>query len=490
MNPATFGGIFGVLAGLVGLWTSAAQAANPAIERLLDQTRRPVIADLLAVYEGRVPRQNPMLRDGYRRTNRFAQILQEELPRLIARFERVYPGARYAGLGRDSVQLVDLLDAFYHGRGQAGRVVRLDASGYGVNGASFELLADMLESRGASLDPRQRKFVPFVIFDATNFTARGGSQSTRILQAALERWRERGGDARGFIQRINVIASQIYSQNQIEADLNVEQVFALQQFSLEQSEMQSHQTETFSNRTTVAYTTAWHDTFGPLAVNPETGIVEGDLPRKKGSTRRVRRIILGELYDALIQTSKPEFQAKVEQAAQSLGYTLARSQVVQLPNYQSITPDEYMKIRFETSIRALDTLIQNLPQHPGNYMNAGYQLAYWITTTETFLQREAVLLVLSKLTSLRSERRLSAMDTKYIITEILRLMAGANGDDARKFTEILNRDPSLRSLFETRARRAKKGARGADLAGALRLIELGVLDGGTDCTSTLLGEAA
>lgn len=507
MKKPYFLGLLSVLSSLLGLSSPTARAGNPAIDRLINQTRRPVMAELLAVFKGRFPRRNPMLRYGYERSDEFMQTLQEELPRIIARFERVYPGARYAGLGRDSAHLVDLMDAFYLGRGQSGRAVRINASGGGIHGAELPVLADMLESLGASLDPEARKFVPLVVFDATNFIADGGSQSTRLMQAALDRWRERGGDARGFIQRFNVIATQIYEQNQIAADLDVGRIFALQHLSLERSELRTHQTDTFANKTTFAYTLEWHETFGPLERNPETGIIEGRLPVEKVSRylpkgytvagRNEHRLaILGELYDALIQTSRPEFQQKVAQEAKALGYNLSRTQVVRIPDFNAITLAQYVKYRLQESRKSLNAAIQALRPHPaGYYVFAGSQLTYWLGNVEAIMQGEAALLLLAKLPSLREKKLVNALDTQHIITHILARMKHATPGDARRVAQILDQDPSLRSLFETRAKRARKGdARGAS-AGMSRLLELGILGGlagpdSADCAPALLGDAA
>lgn len=493
---------------------------DPRIEKLLLMRSRPTVEQVLETY-GEVGRANPMRGQPYGytgtepyRTNTRAYIMQR-VPRLIAAFELVYPGAVYGGLGRDSARLVDLLSAFYLNLGQRDRAIRLNASGDSLRASSSEQKVRFLESNGVSLDPAETNFAPLIIFDATGFSPRGGSQSTSLLQAAVEVWARNGGTAAGFIQRINVIASQIYAGNPINSRLSVSQVFARQVGQLEAANLGTHQTETFSfnGAENLNYGTYfWHETFPRLVQSKRSGKFEGSVPRTSSAAYRHARIqVLGHIFDAIQMTRSEAFLENVRQEAAKLGYRFSEKRVLRLPVFKPPTERQLARQReavYRTYLK--DTLKQIdwlAPEQKTGYLS-NVALAYARLVRDSTdrlgtdrIRLQAALEVLARLEKDWKSERIGDRDLRRLGAILMTYIGAADARTAERIKRILQESPKLKRALQTRwlsltdpeqERRLlnASGLRMSDVAGAYQAwIKQGLLRVGRDCRDVLLNGA-
>lgn len=502
---------------------SFADELDPRIERLLSMPSRPTVEDVLEIY-GEVGK-NPMKvapYDYYGSGGSYEPLdsfVVTEVPKFIAALELVYPGAVYGGLGRDSARMVDLMDAFYLRLGQPGRAIRLNASGDSLRRSNSQQYVQFLESNGVSLDPKQTHFAPVIIFDATNFYGGGGSQSTMLLLAAVQEWKRNGGTAAGFVQRINVVATQMYNGNPIVPGLDVARVFERQVGQLERLQLETHQNETFSyqDASSINYGKYfWHNTFTHLDLNPVTGRYEGVLPAGNASDWRSNRIqVLGHIFDAIVLTRSDEFLGNVRQAAANLGFRFSEKRSSRLPVVKRPSAEElaargeanfkrYVKTRLEQiaalapseqkgHLDSVATAYANLITQSTNvpYFTGDASAARRRTALETFsrLEREWR----SKRIGNRDLRRLGAIAMTYI-GELDDTSVGA-------VQRILQNSPELRRALQERwlsltdpdsARRLSKvsGLQVEAVTAAYQAwIKRGLLEVDADCRDILLNGA-
>lgn len=102
------------------------------------------------------------------------QVLMENAPKMIATFERSFPGATWVFIGRDMAIFADLFEAFYTSIGQNNRVARLKMSSGTLEGLTDELAYKFLKS---NLFDETSEF-PYVFVDAVS---RGGGRQGRAL---------------------------------------------------------------------------------------------------------------------------------------------------------------------------------------------------------------------------------------------------------------------------------------------------------------------
>lgn len=514
---------------VLGLCLSAISAPadelDPRIEKLLVMPSRPTVTEIFEIY-GKVGRTNPMSAGSYGYTGRDPytsfddRFVVETMPRFIAAFERVYPGATYGGLGRDSARVVDILDAFYLQIGQPGRAIRLNASGNSLRASTSGELVKFLESNGASLNPKNTKFTPLVIFDATSFNEDGGSQSTSLLQAALQKWKRNRGTAEGFLQRINVIATQIYEENPIDADLDVAAVFVRQAEQLEESKLSSHQTETFSfiEAQVINYGgNFWHETFPSLALNKFTGKYEGVVPQTDPVRYRAQRIqVLGHIFDAIRLTRSKKFLDNVRAETAALGFRFNEKGGARPPVVKRPSPEELAKIGEANFKRYLRSSLGEIKQ-----MQAGEKSGYVGTIGKAYVdlitqapnvsyysgdakqaQRRAALEVLAQLEKEWKGERIGNRELRRLGAIAMAYIGEADETAAAAIQRILGRSPELRGALQERwltltdpdsERRLSKasGLSVQDVANAYQAwIRQGLLEVDADCRDVLLNGAA
>lgn len=231
-------------------------------------------------------------------------------PEVIATFEKVYPGATYVGLGRDSAFLVDLMDAFYQSLGQANRVEIAE-----VGRDSFKdtpLLIQYFEQLGLNL--KTEVGVPsFVPFDATNF--RESSQSTQLLKAIIETCASRPGcDKEILLKRLGFINTgpnrSMYQKNIITPDFAFETVIQ-SQIDLERySGILS-----YAASQPLIYTPEYHDSYKGLEKTQNNRVIPIRGNVYEVETRR--QIILSQILLIRIVESE-EFHLRVREVAKNL----------------------------------------------------------------------------------------------------------------------------------------------------------------------------
>lgn len=501
-----------------------AQELDPRIERLLAMPSRPTVEEVLEIY-GEVGK-NPMTAEAYGYVTDNPNyppaeaFIRAEVPKFIAAFELVYPGAVYAGLGRDSARMVDLLNAFYLRLGQPGRAIRLNASGNSLRRSNKEGYVRFLMSNGVSLDPKQTSFAPVVIFDATNFKSGGRSQSTMLLQAAVEEWARNGGTGAGFVQRINVIATQMYDGNPIRAGINVSAVLERQVEQLEASQLMSHQSETFSYAAAAQVNYGnffWHDTFTHLDLNPVNGVYEGVLPSDTSAVdwRSSRIQVLGHIFDAIVMTRSEEFLQDVRQAAADLGFRFSEKRSTRLPNVRRPSAEE-LAARGEAAFkRYVRNALRNLkalePADKDGYLgNVATAYAGLITQSVNVpyyaggpdsARRRTALETFARLEGEWRSKRIGNRDLRRLGAIAMTYIGELDETSAAAVQRILSNSPELRKALQERwltltdpdsERRLSRasGLKVASVTAAYQAwIKRGLLEVDADCRDILLNGA-
>ena len=138
---------------IVLLFSSMAFAEAKTIKQLLEQSTRPTI-DELALALGANIKDNPFPYVSYNQLGKDQlKEIDAKLPMIIVELERAFPGAIYAGVGRDMALLTDALQAFYTSIGQKDRVIHVPLSA-----ESFE----------SEVDGQMKKAAPELIYTFIN----------------------------------------------------------------------------------------------------------------------------------------------------------------------------------------------------------------------------------------------------------------------------------------------------------------------------------
>lgn len=147
--------------------------------RFTSRPERPSIADILdSVNHGQIKFSSEEATKDWSFFKEF-NINVDHLAKIIASFEKAYPGLTYVFLGRDSAFLADAIEAFYLSNGQVGRVRRLKASGNSIYDAQPATLMLFLRQNG--FVPTSKGLSrPFIIIDRTSYDS--GSQMKRLLE--------------------------------------------------------------------------------------------------------------------------------------------------------------------------------------------------------------------------------------------------------------------------------------------------------------------
>lgn len=286
-------------------------ALNEAFETLFAFSFRPKISDIKKVFGPllyseyldfrELTRRSSKLTpfdniDDFRQINIFNELINSG-PRLIADFEKMYPGATFVGMGRDSAFVSDFLDAFYQELGQQNRVQLANVGRYSFKDP--ELLSDYFIQLGFNTHPD--KNTPFFVpFDATNF--QNNSQSFQLISALLERCRlTRGCHIDEVINHLGFINTgaqrRMYNRNVFNGDTQVLQ-------NVLETNSVSHQFKTIVSAVIsedLTYTGEYHGSFGELKrVEGKAIATPGDL----SSTKIRKQIILEQiLLIRLMQTA-------------------------------------------------------------------------------------------------------------------------------------------------------------------------------------------
>lgn len=160
--------------------------------------------------------------------------LENDLPKVIAQFEKAFPGAIWYGLGRDIYLFSDALDAYYISIGQNDRVKRLHASQPSFNEDNPGEVIDFLKTNGFEFKNINKDSTPHIIFDVTSYSKKSAddfkinrfSQSAQLMRAAYLEWQNLGREPHELLPKVNFVSvSRGANNHMIEADSNIESFF-------------------------------------------------------------------------------------------------------------------------------------------------------------------------------------------------------------------------------------------------------------------------
>lgn len=324
------------------------------VRQLLALDHQPTVTEIKAAFGGKLPEKNPFGRP----TQSLLGTARERAPGVIAAFEKAFPGATYAALGRDAAFLGDILDAFYGGLGQK-RVVRVGASGQSLTG-NEEAIVEFLRPLGLDL-ARLDELPPFVMFDQTRY--RETSQSQTYLRAVTRVCARRAScDLDKLRAKFNFIntgpnVDQMYRANIVNADSYVADFLDGQRTSWP-PDAAPQAILSVDVPQELVYTTEYHGKFGVLHE------VDGDVRADPGSMsrRRDRLQILADVYEIIRITSTEEFREGVRQAAADLHFEFPEIRVTEAKDIRRIQgaatdetdPARLVPARFEKALRELE----------------------------------------------------------------------------------------------------------------------------------------
>lgn len=271
---------------------------------------RPTMLEILAAFNNDLPKIEGPVRAANH--EEWAELIKKEFSMAIAKMEMLYPGAIWASLGRDAVQISDLLEAFYLGYGQQNRTARINASGPTFNKAAessgdYQII-QMLKDVGMDVsNPRMR---PFVVLDRTTYS--GTSQSTHLMIYIYDYFmRTTGRPAQALFDRVGVLSSQSGMKPARRAD------FFRELFTQSANSTYPKMIAQIPELTNFTDQVEWHDSFGKLEIysNGKTG---GQLGAPAALHKRhgvLNLMILG--YQVV---TSEEFKDLVRAKAKTLGY--------------------------------------------------------------------------------------------------------------------------------------------------------------------------
>lgn len=328
---------------------SALATAGP-VEDLLALPHRPTVAEIKNAFGGQLPEANPFGTP----TGQTQVRVTQNAPVVIAMFEKLYPGATFAPLGRDSVFLGDVIDAFYQSLGQD-RVRRVSASGNSLTGKPDDIV-DFLKDAGFDIS-RLKVAYPFVMFDQTNWSS--DSQSTAYVRAVARECKNRGCDPYLLFEKFDFIntgaTNKMYAKNVFSPTFDLKEFQAKNREAIAKSG-QIKELVSVPVDKGLTYTTEYHGTFDKFKRQGDGSIIA-----KPGamSSNSIRLQILADVFAAAQAVSKPSFLAAVDEEARKLGYKFPRFRVwstVNVERIRGIEPDpsrlEAEKAAIEKSLNA------------------------------------------------------------------------------------------------------------------------------------------
>ena len=286
-------------------------------EDLLALDHRPTVQEIKNAFGGTLPEQNP-----FGTANPALQAtIKSNIPSVIATFEKAFPGATYSPLGRDSVLLGDMIDAFYQSLGQH-RIVRASASG-----ASLTTERDLLDfMKGLGVDPAHLdQAPPFIMFDQTNF--RNNSQSTTYLNAIYGECLKAKCDPRTMVEKFNFLntgsSKGMYNNNVITPKTDIDSFVKTQADAKKGKAIWAIQSVTVDQ--SLVYTTEYHETFNQFHRDDYGNVTTSPGPMGKIQDRMQ---ILADVFETIKTVSTPEFLTAVKFNALAYHYEFPLQRVL------------------------------------------------------------------------------------------------------------------------------------------------------------------
>ncbi len=258
-------------------------------------------------------------------------VLIQGAPQMIASFEKAFPGATWAFIGRDMAILADVFEAFYRSIGQTDRVARIGMSRGTLDGLTGELAMGLLESQGLELKEGMH---PFILIDAVS---RGGGRQGRYLLNAVygalaqgHKWPSLSWTSSDLLPYFNFIGLRVsttaiphrdalQAQKLIEKDQD-QNFIDFDHYTIF-TYTDGNVTQEFIGTNEAGYTHwtgSWHGSYGPVI---QTG--QGRVLAQVGS------LALEEVREATIRfqayvvraAQSPQFFINVKNEASKLGYS-------------------------------------------------------------------------------------------------------------------------------------------------------------------------
>jgi len=288
----------------------ATQAAVGNIKDLIGRKSRPRVAEIKRAMGVEQVTKDPFTGFAYDVDTLLRDINYQGLARSIVAFEKAFPGATLAFLGRDSAHAGDIFDAFYESIDQPGRVVLLGASGGGVRVDDSNLLFNFLKSNGLDAD-HIMETPGYIILDTTGYSA-NSSQSWYLMRAAYSHLVKMGHRPEDLIHKVNFVN---IGQNFPKSG----EVGAAQYFNkVRATENGPNGIMTIGVGAQIfTYGLEWHNIFGPIKRH-SNGRYLAD-PGQANTTQH-QPILQGIILPAMAVVSSPQFLKLVQEEARHAGF--------------------------------------------------------------------------------------------------------------------------------------------------------------------------
>lgn len=243
--------------------------------------------------------------------------LDEELPKLIAGLEFNFPGAIFAGVGRDTRLLTEAIAMFYHSIGQPERTSWIPVSTKLVDASKDQNLYDLAKQKG--LEKALTENRPYVLFDLVNSN---GKQPRRIAQVAYAKLQGEGLDAAELRKQIFVVGL-LNSSLSGNCRLNLSGIEPILETQNTKKDF-NYRTSTIpyvdgakNQCFALGYGPAWHKKFFSWA-SAVAGNMVPTLPQLNSAGERATYLYFGFRIRNMVQN--PNFLERVDTELAKLGY--------------------------------------------------------------------------------------------------------------------------------------------------------------------------
>lgn len=311
-------------------------------EQLLEQPTRPTLKQIQALSssdsygfpaKNSIPviQEAPMPDAQYNFDLWLNGAVLRESPRMIAEFEKAFPGATLAFIGRDMALIADIFEAYYTSIGQPERVVRIDVSSKTFEHITADQMVAYLKQKGAENSNK-----PFILVDT--ISKGNGRQGRALLQAWYRYQQGQGVKISDEIRRVNMIGLEISATDpQIAKNSlsNVREILQAEQQAYETDPNRSitdHKILIFKDKRPMGthlginevgyeqWTGSWHEPFGEVYVDG------GELKTRVGGLRAptMRQAVIAFQTQILRQMTTPSFHQRVQEALREGSDSTAR----------------------------------------------------------------------------------------------------------------------------------------------------------------------
>ncbi len=325
-----------ILTFLISLQTwGVSTQQREAIDKLVNQDHRPTVAEVIEAFK-QWPRSNIFVEVAGERgfPINTAQRYQDDAKATldagiigVAKLEKAFPGAVFAFLGRDSVQISEVFEVIYRSffKGER-RVFRLNASTASFSGTTDEIMWQFVSTNGLTEDLLFRR--PYIMLDATSFGTRinkgqvtPSSQSTYVTHGAYSHFVEAGIPPHELVRWINFVDVRNSSYGfEIDATSeSLDQYFeqAEQQLKDNPERLMIENILKVPELSSYSYSLEWHPSFGQLTMDPD-GVMRGAIGG--GGAPQTRLQILATVYSLVEEAKSRNILQELVTAAKELRY--------------------------------------------------------------------------------------------------------------------------------------------------------------------------